>query len=178
MRKSSLLAVLFFICSICFAASFNNPNTFAASPQPATASPAAGTTDILLLTCMDYRLIDDVNRYMTKEGLSGKYDYVILAGASLGPTNSKFPAWRKTFWEHLQVAINLHKIHKVMLMDHDNCGAYKVILGEDAVRTPERERKAHLAHLNTLKKQIAARYRKLEVKLLLMSLDGKVEVIH
>ena len=49
---------------------------------------AAGQADALLLSCMDYRLLDATARYMAAHGLKGKYDHVILAGASLGATTS------------------------------------------------------------------------------------------
>jgi carbonic anhydrase len=126
---------------------------------------------------MDYRLVDDIEHFMAHEGLADKYDHIVLAGASLGATNTKFPAWRKTFWEHLQVAIDLHHIHKVMIMDHRDCGAYKAILGEASVKTPELEHKAHAAHLRNLFHQIKAHHPRLEVELLLMNLDGSVEKI-
>jgi carbonic anhydrase len=89
----------------------------------------------------------------------------------------KYPAWGKTFWEHLEVAIQLHKIHKVFLMDHRDCGAYKVILVEDLTKDPAKEKAVHASQLTQLAKLIKDKYPKLEVELLLMSLDGKVEVI-
>ena len=39
---------------------------------------------VLLLSCMDYRLIQATERYMDRRKLRRKYDHVILAGASLG----------------------------------------------------------------------------------------------
>lgn len=50
---------------------------------------AAGETDGLLLSCMDFRLIDETERYMTGRGLQKKYDHIILAGASLGALTEK-----------------------------------------------------------------------------------------
>jgi len=66
---------------------------------------ASGKSEALLLSCMDYRLVDDTERYMSGRGLRDKYDHVILAGASLGVVSEKYPSWSKTFWEHLEVAI-------------------------------------------------------------------------
>jgi len=137
----------------------------------------AAETDALLLSCMDFRLIDETERYMSGRGLRNKYDHIILAGASLGALTDKYPAWGKTFWEHLEVAIQLHKIHKVFVMDHRDCGAYKVILGEDLTKDPANEKAVHASKLTQLAKLIKDKYPKLEVELLLMSLDGKVEVI-
>ena len=140
-------------------------------------SEAAATTDALLLSCMDYRLMDDIERYMSGRGLRDKYDHVILAGASLGAITPKYPAWNETFWEHLDVAINLHAIHKVIVMDHKDCGAYKVILGADKVADAKMEKDVHTVQLKELKSQINKKHPKLEVELLLMSLDGKAETI-
>jgi carbonic anhydrase len=138
---------------------------------------AAGKVDALLLSCMDYRLIAKTERYMSGRKLRGKYDHVILAGASLGALTDKYPAWGKTFWEHLDVAIQLHHIENVMVMDHRDCGAYKVILGEDCCKEPAKETAAHTEKLKELRKQINEKHSKLGVELLLMALDGKVEKI-
>ena len=138
---------------------------------------AAGGTDILLLSCMDYRLVDETERYMSGRGLRDKYDHVILAGAALGAITDKFPAWNKTFWDHLDVAIKLHSVHTVMVMDHRDCGAYKVILGEDFGKDPARETAAHTVQLQSLRRMISDKYPTMKVELLLMSLDGKVEAV-
>jgi len=138
---------------------------------------ARGHTEILLLTCMDYRLTDDTIAYMEGRRLHDKYDHVVLAGASLGALTDKFPSWGETFWTHLDVAIDLHKIHKVMVIDHRDCGAYKVLLGAETVDTPEKELAVHTEKLHALRDAIKHRHEHLEVELALMDLDGKVEEI-
>jgi len=126
---------------------------------------------------MDFRLMDDIDRYMSSRDLREKYDHVVLAGASLGALTTKYPAWNKTFWQHLDIAIKLHHIHKVMVMDHRDCGAYKVILGEDFAANPPRETEVHAQQLRALAKRVHGQYRTLEVELLLMKLDGSVEAV-
>lgn len=138
---------------------------------------AAGKTDALLLSCMDFRLMDNVERYMSERGLRDKYDHIVLAGASLGALTDKYPAWNKTFWEHLDIAIKLHNIHTVMIMDHRDCGAYKVILGPEHAQEAKLETETHATHLKKLQAQIAEKYPALKVEMLLMALDGKVEAI-
>ncbi len=138
---------------------------------------AAGGTDALLLSCMDFRLMDDIERYMSGRGLRDKYDHVVLAGASLGAITDKYPAWNKTFWEHLDIAIKLHNIHTVIVMDHRDCGAYKVILGAEHAKDPKVERDTHTAQLKELKSMINEKHPKLKVEMLLMALDGKVETV-
>lgn len=137
----------------------------------------SGTTEALLLTCMDFRLMDEIERYMTERGLRDKYDHIILAGAALGATTDKFPAWTRTFWEHLDISIKLHHIQRVVIMDHRDCGAYKVILGPEVTSSREHETETHAKTLRAFRDQINERYTDLEVEMLLMDLDGKVEVI-
>ncbi len=143
----------------------------------APAARAAGGTDALLLSCMDYRLVEDTERYMASRGLRKKYDHVVLAGAALGALTDKFPAWNRTFWEHLDVAIDLHQIQKVILLDHRDCGAYKVILGEDFSKDRAKETEVHATKLRELRTQIGTKHPRLAVEMLLMGLDGKVETI-
>jgi hypothetical protein len=138
---------------------------------------AAGKAEALLLSCMDYRLIDDIERYMGERGLRGKYDHAILAGASLGALTEAYPAWNQTFWEHLGCAIKMHHVHKAILMDHRDCGAYKLILGQDISTDPVMEREEHALRLRELRGLIVAKYPDLGVEMLLMGLDGKVETI-
>jgi hypothetical protein len=139
---------------------------------------SAGQTDALLLSCMDYRLVDDITRYMDGRGMANKYDHIILAGASLGAVTSKFPAWNQTFWEHLDVAIKLHHIHKVFVMDHRDCGAYRVVFNYDYAQDRSAERKIHAETLHALRAAIQQRHEGIkEVELLLMGLDGKVETV-
>jgi carbonic anhydrase len=138
---------------------------------------AKGDAEALLLSCMDFRLMDKTARYMNKRGLKNKYDHIILPGAALGAITDKQPEWNKTFWQELALAIDLHHIHKVILLDHRDCGAYKELLNEDFALKPVEETKIHSAQSNSLRKIINERYAKLEVEMLLMSLNGAVEKI-
>jgi carbonic anhydrase-like protein len=138
---------------------------------------AAGRTDALLLNCIDYRLTAATTRYMAARHMAGKYDQLVLAGASLGAKNDKFPAWGTTFWEHVQVAMDLHHIHQIIVIDHRDCGAYTAILGKDLAKDPKEEFAVHAAQMRSLKADINARHPQLAVELLLMALDGKVEPV-
>ncbi|HQN50758.1 MAG TPA: hypothetical protein PK913_06840 [Phenylobacterium sp.] len=138
---------------------------------------ASGHAEALLLTCMDYRLVDDVTRYMDARGLTNKYDHVILAGASLGALNDKFPTWNEVFWTHIDLAVQLHEVHRVIIIDHKDCGAYKLVLGEASVKDADTELKTHVKQLYALRSQIVTRHPHMEVELGLMALDGTVTQI-
>jgi hypothetical protein len=138
---------------------------------------AEGSTEALLLNCIDYRLTGATTSYMTQQHMAGKYDQVILAGASLGAKTDKFPAWATTFWDHVQIAIDLHHIRRIVVIDHRDCGAYKVILGKDLAGNPKEEFDVHAAQMRSLRAEIATKHPELAVQLLLMDLDGKVEPV-
>ncbi len=145
--------------------------------DPQTGAAPGHTTEALLLSCMDYRLIDDITRYMDGRGLTNQYDHIVLAGASLGALTSNFKDWNQTFWEHLKISSDLHHIKKVILMDHRDCGAYKVILKADFSKDPQLETRIHGKFLRDLMVAIHKRYPELEVERLLMNLDGTVQKI-
>ncbi|HAS51819.1 MAG TPA: hypothetical protein DCS21_08805 [Gammaproteobacteria bacterium] len=148
-----------------------------AAPAAETGHGTAHTAEALLLSCMDYRLIDDIAKYMDSRGLTDQYDHVILAGAALGALTKNFKDWNKTFWDHLKVSIDLHQINSVILMDHRDCGAYKVILKADFAKDALLEERVHGKHLRELAQAIRKRYPKLEIEMLLMNLDGTVQTV-
>lgn len=136
---------------------------------------AGGGTEALLLNCMDYRLADDVTKFMDSLHLTNGYDQLALAGASLAALTDKFPEWNKTFWDHLKVAIDLHHIKKVIVIDHRDCGAYRVVYGKDFGKDPAAETAIHAEHLQKLAAKIKEFNSHLGVDLYLMALDGTVE---
>jgi carbonic anhydrase len=138
---------------------------------------ASGHADALLLTCMDYRLMDEVAAYMQGRGMKDDYDHVVLAGASLGALLDKHPDWGRTFFEHLDVSLQLHHIKRVIVIDHRDCGAYSTFLGPATVSTPAKELSIHTRYLERLRAEIKKRHPMLEVELGLMGLDGKVQTI-
>src|SRR3954471_14778668 len=144
---------------------------------PMASARAGGHAEVLLLSCMDYRLLNEIAQYMDGRGLTDKYDHVILAGASLGALVDTKPEWGATFWNHVEVAKELHHINKVMIIDHRDCGAYKVFIGPETASDRETETRYHTEQLRKLAAALATRHSDLSVELLLMSLDGTVEPV-
>jgi carbonic anhydrase len=138
---------------------------------------SAGTAKALMLSCMDYRLVDDLVAYMNGEGLKDDYDLVVLAGAAIGAVNEAFSEWHLTFWEHLDAAITLHHIQEVIVIDHRDCGAAKLALGAEAVDTPEKETAVHAEAIRELARQVKEKHPTLGFAGYLMGLDGTVEDI-
>src|SRR5437868_2406577 len=101
--KRRYLAMGFAILTgaIALTISVHRPQSVAASSirPDFTQALTFGAADALLLSCMDYRLTDETALFMSNDlGMHDNYDHVILAGASLGVNNTKYPNWGKTFW--------------------------------------------------------------------------------
>ena len=125
----------------------------------------------IVITCMDFRLIDDAVRYLDNIGYNNNYDEFILAGASLGYNQKKYTAWTETLDTHIELAENLHEIKEVIVIDHMYCGAYKIFYNKKSISRNE-EIELHKQNLLAFEKSINKKYPKLKVKTLLMDLDG------
>lgn len=138
---------------------------------------AGGHAAALVVTCMDFRLVDDAARYFAGAGLANNYDQISLAGASVGALGKLNPAWAETFWSHVDAAIQLHEIKRVILLDHRDCGAYKLAFGPDSIAEVAAETALHQAQLGEVKRQLAEKKPDLAFTGLLMGLDGSVEAL-
>ena len=84
----------------------------------------------MVLSCIDPRFQPIVFNYLKKRKLNGKYSSFSIAGAAIGVTAPKFRKWHKTFWDNLETSIKLHKIKKLIVINHRDCGAAKIIYGK------------------------------------------------
>ncbi len=78
-----------------------------------------------MISCMDFRLIDDLVRAMEKLGYNNNYDQFIVAGASLGLTQKKYPQWGQTALDHMGIGKDLHHFREIIIFDDMDCRAYK-----------------------------------------------------
>ncbi len=121
----------------------------------------------ILISCMDYRFVNDKVEYFNALGYNEQYDHFVLAGASLGLTK---PKWKRVAYEHIDAAIMLHKIKEIIILDHMDCGMYKLEKFPD-------EKKAHLRILRKIKRHLKKQYPTLTVITKLMDVDGSVKTI-
>jgi carbonic anhydrase len=138
---------------------------------------ANGKAKAIMLSCMDYRLPDETVALMNKNGLENEYDHIVLAGASLGVVADQLKEWRPAFWDQVGLAVKLHGIEEVIVVDHRDCGAYKLVLGADAVATPELELAVHTETLKAFAAQVREKHPELAVQAYLLALDGTAETI-
>ena len=118
----------------------------------------AHTCDAVVVTCIDFRFQEKLEAWIHENVCSGKYDRVSWAG---GVKN----------WEQVAVQIELskklHGIHKAILINHEDCGAY------GAAGTLEK----HTQDLHAAKAAVLAQFPDLSVDLYFAKLDGNIEKI-
>lgn len=130
--------------------------------------------NILLLSCMDLRLLDEIVAYMDGRNLTDRYDHVILAGAALGVLHAAHGHWAQTFCDHLALARELHDVTEVHIMEHRECGAYQKLLGLHLSDHPGAERRKHAEVAHALGALIHLQYPSMTVRSFLMDLKGRV----
>ena len=127
----------------------------------------------MVLSCMDPRFQNLVHNHLKKKKLTGNYSAFTIAGAAVGITHNKFKKWHKTFYDNLATSIQLHKIEKLIVINHTDCGAAKIANGKKEFSLAN-EKKIHRESFSKIKKQIKKRFPKLKVELNLISLDSKI----
>ena len=104
----------------------------------------------------------------------GKYSSFTIAGSAVGVTASKFKKWHKAFWENFDTSVKLHKIRKLIVINHRDCGAAKIINGKKEF-SKANETTVHKNSFQKIKKIFEKKYPKLRVEFKLISLNSKVE---
>lgn len=133
----------------------------------------AHTAKAIVLTCMDFRLIDDAVLFLNSLGLNNNYDEFILAGASLGYNQTVYSAWSETFDKHIELAEQLHDITDVIVIDHIQCGAYKLFYNLPSISRAD-EIALHRQNFIIFKQTINQKYPHLNASSYIMDLDGSI----
>lgn len=161
--------------------------------------------NILAISCIDLRLTDNLLHFLQHDNLANRYDHFALAGTALCSFASNehrklfdkkqlvkydaFKAWKITLDHHLGIAIALHDIRDVYIIEHRDCGAYKTFLKDGNFDTQEEEKEAHAFFAKALSDEIHSREYKeekdgkestyrLNVHCFLLDLRGNVELLH
>lgn len=145
---------------------------------PFAARASDGTAyDSMLLSCIDPRLVDPVHTWMAGRGLKGKYSQINIAGASIGVVAEPFAGWRPAFWDNLATSIKLHKIHRLIAVNHRECGAAAIAFGADAIKERDAETALHRKIAGEFRTAVAAKHPTLTVEVGLMALDGTIVML-
>ena len=128
----------------------------------------------MVLSCMDPRFQPIVYNYLKKRKLNGKYSAFTIAGSAIGVTASKFRKWHNSFCENINISIRLHKIKKLIVINHYDCGAAKIINGKKIFNNIN-ESKIHRKSFIMIKSKFKKKYPSLSIETILISLNKKVQ---
>ena len=117
----------------------------------------------MVLSCIDPRFQSRVYKYLKTKNLIGKYSSFTIAGAGIGVTHEKFKKWHSTFWDNLNTSIKLHKINKLIVINHTDCGAAKIANKEKKFNLSI-ENKMHKLSFKNIKNKLKKKHPKLKVK--------------
>jgi carbonic anhydrase len=189
-------------CKMGSSMSATNSITVQTSTDTVPSSPALSSGVIhdnhiakaFVITCIDFRLIDEAVAYLNSINLLNEYDEFIVAGASLGyntscnvVTGKTTTLWTQCVDDHIEISYALHKISQIIVVDHMACGAFKHQLNNGNAFNPYDELKEHVKQLNDFRTTINGKYTKdkstvdttqipkYTVKPCLMNLNGSVD---
>ena len=123
---------------------------------------------------MDPRFQPIIYNYLKKKKLNGKYSAFTIAGSAIGVTANKFKKWHKAFWDNFKTSVKLHNIKKLIVINHRDCGAAKIIIGKKEF-SKINETRVHKHSFQKIRKIFKKKYPKLKIELKLISLDKKIE---
>lgn len=108
----------------------------------------------LLITCMDYRFVDAFYKEAHELGIEHSYDRVAIAGDIKNVVRPEKPDDAELILRQIEISKDLHNIEEVVIISHQNCGAYPSLKG-----LPEDEEKAvHYGDLLKAKEIIEERF--------------------
>ena len=125
--------------------------------------------EAMVLSCMDPRFQPKVYKYLKAKKLTGKYSSFTIAGAAIGVTAKKFKKWHSTFFDNLSTSIKLHKINKLIVINHQDCGAAKIINGNKKFNLLI-EKKIHKDSFRKIKKIINKKFPSLKISFKVLKL--------
>ena len=126
--------------------------------------------EAMVLSCIDPRFQHKVFKYLKTKKLRGKYSSFTIAGAAIGVTHKKFKKWRSTFLDNLSISIKLHNIKRLIVINHSDCGAAKIVNGKKEFNYSV-ENKIHQESFKKIKKILGKKFPTLKVNFKILSLN-------
>ena len=125
----------------------------------------------LVLSCIDFRFLTIEREFLGLKKMRNQYDLTALAGASLALAGFPHPSDAEAFWDQLDISVRLHQIKKVIVIDHQDCGAYATMIDANLSKDPTRELQIHTDYLSRAYQSIRKRYPDLQIELYFATLN-------
>ena len=130
--------------------------------------------EAMVLSCIDPRFQPLVYDYLKKKKLIGKFSAFTIAGGAIGVTHKRFKNWHSVFLENLSTSIQLHKIERLIVINHTDCGAARIV-NENKKFNSLSENNIHKISFYKIKQKVKKKFPKLKVDLNLISLNNKIK---
>ena len=85
--------------------------------------------------------------------------------------HDRFKKWHKTFFENLAVSIKIHRISKLIVINHEDCRAARVAEGKEDID----ELKIHKISFEKLRKKLNKKFPKLKLEFHIMKLNNSIK---
>ncbi|MFC1802271.1 carbonic anhydrase [Patescibacteria group bacterium] len=128
--------------------------------------------DTMVIFCVDHRF-EEVTYLFVKERYK-RFDLVPFAGVSKAILDANFDDLDNIVNATLNIAFGLHNVKRVVLVGHQDCGAYG---GSKAFNSVEEERNFQFDQLIKAREKILLKNPNTEVELFFASLDEREESI-
>ena len=128
-----------------------------------------------VLSCIDFRFHEAISEWVKENNFVGDYDLVSLAGAQKNVAN---PETRDFFMNQLAISVRLHKTNTILLLAHQDCGAYG---GSKAFASWAEEKAKYTEDLNIAEATIKNVYPEMKVKKIILEWKvkfGEVTVVN
>ena len=86
-------------------------------------------TDVLAIHCGDYRFQSAFQEFLNRAlNLDGNYDLMVIPGGPLSLTLFEYlPKFNWAGWKWVRFFADQHKIRRLILIQHQDCGFYKTM---------------------------------------------------
>jgi hypothetical protein len=149
----------------------------ASTIDPAVARAEKKIPKALVLSCIDYRILEAERYFLSLQNLGGQYDWTALAGASLALSGMPHQYDAEAFWDQLDISSRLHHIQKVIILDHEDCAVYQYKIDPSLTSNPALELTTHTEYLSRAYWAIRDRYPDLNIELYFVKLNTEVKQI-
>jgi len=130
----------------------------------------------MVLSCIDPRFQPIVYNYLKRKKLIGKFSAFTIAGAAIGVTHSKFKKWHSVFLDNLATSIKLHKINKIIVINHYDCGAAKMTIKKKQTNNLD-EMNIHMNSFKKLKNILKKKFPKIKIEFNISKLNKSIKPI-
>lgn len=114
--------------------------------------------EAIIVTCIDFRFQEYINRWIADKFSPKTFDRIAIAGGVLD---------MEYVLKQIEISHRLHHVKKVILINHEDCGAY----GEEGTH------EKHIMDLENAKKRIEESFEKLNTETYYLHLDGTFEKV-